>query len=118
MLLQGRAKKRGPGARQIVKGGKEEALGHGSKDQEGRVGGGFTGASYSLSITAVEIIPVQSTPMYVHAVMEGSRKVTCDNSICYKLGQVRGGIAVPEVALKKGTVLALKQGDILTRGRK
>ena len=70
-----------------MKGGKEGPLGHGSKDQEGRVGGGFTGASCSL--------PVQSTPRHVHAVMEGRRKVICDNSICYKLGQVRGGTAVP-----------------------
>jgi hypothetical protein len=90
----------------------------GSKDQEGRVGRGVTGTSYPLSTTAVEVTPVLSTPTYIHAVTEGSRKVTCDNSFCYKLGQVRGGIAVPEVALKQGTVEAQKQGDILTRGRK
>ena len=62
--------------------------------------GGFTGASYALCITAVKVTPVQSTPNTIQAVKDGRKKVTCDNSNCYKLGQVKGGIAVPEVALK------------------
>jgi hypothetical protein len=64
-----------------VKGGKEGPLGHGSKDQEGRVGGGFTGASCSLSITAVEVSSVQSAPTYIHTVMAERKKSYTNNHV-------------------------------------